>query len=244
MTDALDVERQRMMASMPVVSEEEVIDSTLKDFVNGDQWPQFMLRLNGIPDMAKSAALEGRPVQLKIKGHEKWEKLQSDFRAQLIAVASDTLDRASKKRIRENADRVTIRIKGGQRGMRPRDLEIPDLESALAYILHLFLTRAYGRQLAKCKLDGCPNLFLREPRRGQPERYCSSSHAKKANELAAGQRAKDYRARQEAVARLSKRYPTRARDLVTAVKDKGLSADELLLRAEAEAATRKPSKHK
>jgi predicted RNA-binding Zn ribbon-like protein len=239
MDDDLDAKRQRMMRAMPSVSEEKLLEDAVDVFANRAQWPQAFLRIRGIPSMAQSAALEERTVMLMVKGHEEWEALRAEFRANLGAIVAGKVTRPLRKEITEQANRVTIRLKGGQRTMRPRDLEVPDLQAALGYVLHLMLTRQYGHRLGTCKLAGCGNFFFHQPRRGQPERYCSQECYKTANEQAAAARARDYRARKESIALLGKRWPASAASLVQAVKKPGLTVDELVARAVEHHAARK-----
>ena len=48
-------------------------------------------------------------------------------------------------------------------GKRPAYLEIPDLQAAIGYVLHIIAARRYSRVLAQCKFDDCGNFFLRAP---------------------------------------------------------------------------------
>jgi len=234
-----EAERERQMGAMPLVGEAEMIDSTVDEFFNRRQIPQFMLRLRGIPTMAQSAALEEHPVQLMIDNHEGWEALHGEFLGYLTAIAGGRLGRAQRRTIADEAHRVSRTIPGDQRALRPCRLDVPDIRAALGFVLHTLLVRQTGRRLFRCQLGSCGKFFLKETRRGHPDRYCSPLHANKANKLSAGKRAKDYRSRQEAIKKLSKRFPASSTSLVKAIKEPGLSVDELIQRA-----TQAARKHK
>jgi hypothetical protein len=231
-----------MMGAMPIVSEADLVGMTLDEFADRRQIPQLMLRLSGMPWMAQSAALEGRPIQLMTDGREVWEGLHKEFLGYLAAIASNRLSRDQKRKIAEEAHRVRRIIPGDQRSMRPCELEVPDLRASLSFVLHTLVTRQYGQRLARCQLRECQKFYLRKPHRGHPDRYCCPRHAKRANQLAGARRAKDYRARQEAITLLKKAgYPNSAMRLIKAVKQPGLSANKLVRLARAK---RKPIKHK
>jgi hypothetical protein len=240
-----------MMRSLPVTSEAELFDQAVNVFavdLRHAMWPQAFLRISGVPMMAQSAALEEHRVMLMVRGNELWEKLHQQFCADLAAITSGKLTRERKKQIKEQAHRVQVRItmRGDERPAgKPRDLTVPDLEAALGYALQLMITRQYGHRLGRCKQ--CSRFFLRQTiGRGQPERYCSPDCYKAANSSANASRAKDYRARTEATARLAKRWPTSAAQLVRAIKEPGLTADELVARAtqHATASPKTGRKHK
>lgn len=178
------------------------------------------------------------------------QAIQKDLQDDLRLIVERRLSRVQEQRIATEADLVTVEMKGGQREKSPRFIRVPDrngvpdLHAAVAYGLNLLVNDLYREQLARCKLDGCGNFFLRQLRQARPECYCSPAHASEGKGKAASNRARDYRARQKAIERLEKRFPTSARGLVGAIKASGLTADQLVQRAEAEAASRKPRKHK
>jgi hypothetical protein len=67
-------------------------------------------------------------------------------------------------------------------------------------------------------------------------KYCSSKHTLQVNRATNKERSRDRRERNKAIELLKPQFPRRARALVWAVKARGLSAEQLVERAHAEAA--------
>jgi hypothetical protein len=62
-------------------------------------------------------------------------------------------------------------------------------------------------------------------------KYCCTEHTQQVNQSTNTERSKDRRARDKAIEQLKPRFPKSARDLVWAVKARGLSAEDLVQRA-------------
>jgi hypothetical protein len=96
--------------------------------------------------------------------------------------------------------------------------------------------RRFGRDLRRCKVADCTRepFFLVGHGKDRRRRYCSPEHRTQVNETDNASRQRDYKARQQAIEILRKKYPkrskesARAKEAVKAVKRKGLSADELV----------------
>lgn len=90
---------------------------------------------------------------------------------------------------------ITPVTASGPNGMQSilHDIIFPVVGWALALLLDKH--RTHGRQLRRCQLDGCENLFLATPDSdgGRPSHYCSKEHTAEARRLQAIQRSKRYR---------------------------------------------------
>lgn len=209
--------------------EEDLVVRSVIDFINGAPLPQF---LRGLPGAAESppagmmrSRLSGQPVLTGIDAR------RETLRADAAALARGKLSRPRRKEIAEQADRVTVEIRGSQRRMRPAFLRFDDAQAVLGYVFHLIVTREYGQRLARCKLSSCPRFFLREARQARPESYCSAECAAEGKRAASKLRSQDSRNRRAAMVQLRKQYGYRAPELVRAVAEPRLSVDELVRRA-------------
>lgn len=233
----------------------EVISGTV-EFANGGPLPKFLEQLPGAPShlvplhapfgslINKDTGLPVVPPEREVIADHReaaLDALRKSLRSDLEAIATGTLTRKRRKEIAAQAALVTMKIPGDQRRLRPAYLEIPDLKAAIGYVLHIMGSprSAFGEQLAQCKLKDCPNFFLRELRQARPECYCCAAHRKLGKKTATADRGRNWRARENAIKQLQKRYPASARKMIEAIAEPGLTSEELMKRAEAKAGRHK-----
>jgi hypothetical protein len=162
--------------------EAEVVAATIGQLANRGQLPEFMQLLPGVPrlrvplrgmigvDTRTGEPVAPRPIEQEIgaiaadeAGAAFLRAIQQSVRSDLAAISEGRLSRKRKEQIAHEASRVTVKTSGDQRGKRPAYLEIPDLQAAIGYVLHIIAARRYSRVLAQCKFDDCGNFFLRAP---------------------------------------------------------------------------------
>lgn len=216
------------------MDESEVVAGVVT-FANGAELPDFLRRLPGdfesMPGVTVVNRLTGEPVAQGVAAR------REQLRADLAAIAAGKLTRARLNELETQSLLVVAETRGLRR--RPVFLRPPDLQAALGYVAYLIAKRTYGKRLTRCERPECQQFFLRVPRRGSPDAYCSTACRDEAEKVAARLRSQKARNEKAAIKALSATH-ARAKELVKAVSEPGLSVEELVQHARARSA----AKHK
>jgi hypothetical protein len=191
----------------PALSEDDFVHTVVDGVANGDgRIPEPLFGIPGIPAFAAAAAAQGRHVDLRIKGHEEWERLRRIFRADLQAIVEGRRSADLEVRVRDGLGRVALIPEIPLRGAKEVSFRtVPEgLAAALAYTLYLILRsdRRYQADLKQCRLASCGKFYFMSVRRNAdktstgvlPKRYCSEEHMLEARRIRETKRTQERRA--------------------------------------------------
>jgi hypothetical protein len=193
-----------------------IVDSPL---LTESDYVRNVLEFANTKDPADLHALETMLVSgLELQGQVYFHALEDHLNPHLLALREglgkqlETIRTDTRKARAELADEV--RRAGERIAIRPSyiltnsGVEVfyrhfpADLEAAIGYALLLLLdpTRAYGRDLCRCKLAECGRFFLTLKRpTGRPRRdYCCAEHLEAAREKSSVDRVRAFRERERA----------------------------------------------